>query len=92
MVSLPFTLNSGGKAAATGEFDKGADVVYHASGGSRSGVFDAAVDAGEGKWAIGVGEVAQTVFTCGLGFTIGGLALDAGGVEVGNGLLQTGLG
>jgi basic membrane protein A len=45
---------AGGKAAATGEFDKGADVVYHASGGSGSGVFDAAVDAGEGKWAIGV--------------------------------------
>ncbi|MDX6233347.1 MAG: basic rane protein, partial [Nocardioidaceae bacterium] len=45
---------AGGKAAATGEFDKGADVVYHAAGGSGSGVFDAAVDAGEGKWAIGV--------------------------------------
>ncbi|MEJ7634156.1 BMP family ABC transporter substrate-binding protein [Aeromicrobium sp.] len=45
---------AGGKAAATGEFDKGADVVYHAAGGSGSGVFDAAVDAGEGKFAIGV--------------------------------------
>ena len=45
---------AGGKAAATGQFDKGADVVYHASGGSGSGVFDAAVDAGDGKWAIGV--------------------------------------
>jgi basic membrane protein A len=45
---------AGGKAAATGEFDKGADVVYHAAGGSGSGVFDAAVDAGDGKWAIGV--------------------------------------
>jgi basic membrane protein A len=45
---------AGGKAAATGEFDKGADVVYHAAGGSGSGVFDAAVEAGEGHWAIGV--------------------------------------
>ncbi|MCD9198917.1 BMP family lipoprotein [Aeromicrobium wangtongii] len=45
---------AGGKAAATGEFDKGADVVYHAAGGSGSGVFDAAVEAGEGNWAIGV--------------------------------------
>ncbi len=45
---------AGGKAAATGEFDKGADIVYHASGASGSGVFDAAVDAGAGKWAIGV--------------------------------------
>lgn len=45
---------AGGKAAATGQFDKGADIVYHASGASGSGVFDAAVDAGEGKWAIGV--------------------------------------
>lgn len=45
---------AGGKAAATGEFDAGADIVYHAAGGSGSGVFDAAVDAGDGKWAIGV--------------------------------------
>jgi basic membrane protein A len=29
-------------------------VVYHAAGGSGSGVFDAAVEAGEGNWAIGV--------------------------------------
>jgi len=45
---------AGGKDAATAEFDNGADVVYHASGASGSGVFDAAVDAGDGKWAIGV--------------------------------------
>lgn len=45
---------AGGKAAATGEFDKGADIVYHASGDSGAGVFDAAVEAGEGNWAIGV--------------------------------------
>ncbi len=45
---------AGGKAAATALFDGGADIVYHASGGSGAGVFDAAVDAGDGKWAIGV--------------------------------------
>ncbi len=45
---------AGGKSAATGQFDKGADIVYHAAGGSGAGVFDAAVDAGDGKWAIGV--------------------------------------
>jgi basic membrane protein A len=45
---------AGGKTAAAGEFDQGADVVYHAAGASGSGVFDAAVEAGKGKWAIGV--------------------------------------
>lgn len=45
---------AGGKAAATGMFDQGADVVYHASGGSGAGVFQAAVEAGDGMWAIGV--------------------------------------
>jgi basic membrane protein A and related proteins len=49
-----FDDTAGGKAAATGEFDKGADIVYAAAGGSGTGVFDAAVDAGDGKWAIGV--------------------------------------
>lgn len=43
-----------GKATATGMYDQGADVVYHASGGSGAGVFEAAVEAGDGKWAIGV--------------------------------------
>lgn len=43
---------AGGQAAATGEFDKGADIVYHAAGGSGAGVFDAAVEADH--WAIGV--------------------------------------
>jgi basic membrane protein A len=45
---------AGGKTAAAGEYDAGADVVYHVSGASGSGVFDAAVEAGAGKWAIGV--------------------------------------
>ena len=43
---------AGGKAAAAAEFDNGADIVYHASGASGSGVFEAATEAG--KWAIGV--------------------------------------
>jgi basic membrane protein A and related proteins len=45
---------AGGKAAANAEYDGGADVVYAAAGGSGAGVFDAAVDAGDGKWVIGV--------------------------------------
>jgi basic membrane protein A len=45
---------AGGKEAAAAEFDGGADVVYHAAGASGSGVFEAAADAGEGNWAIGV--------------------------------------
>jgi len=41
-----------GKTAAAGMFDKGADVVYQAAGGSGGGVFEAAKDAG--GFAIGV--------------------------------------
>jgi basic membrane protein A len=41
-----------GKTAAQGMFDNGADVVYHAAGGSGGGVFEAAAEA-EGM-AIGV--------------------------------------
>ena len=35
-------------------YDDGADIVYHAAGGSGGGVFEAASEAGEGNWAIGV--------------------------------------
>jgi basic membrane protein A len=45
---------AGAKAAASAEYDNGADIVFHATGASGSGIFAAAVDAGEGKWAIGV--------------------------------------
>ena len=41
-----------GKTAAAGMYDKGADVVYQAAGGSGGGVFEAAQDAG--AYAIGV--------------------------------------
>lgn len=45
---------SGGKTAAQGELDKGADVIYHAAGKSGLGVFQAVAAAGKDKWAIGV--------------------------------------
>ncbi|MCX6397129.1 MAG: BMP family ABC transporter substrate-binding protein [Propionibacteriales bacterium] len=45
---------SGGKVAAEGQLDKGADVIYHASGKSGNGVFEAVTAAGDGKFAIGV--------------------------------------
>jgi basic membrane protein A len=55
-----FAAPAKGKVAAKGMIDNGADVVYHAAGGSGSGVFDAAVEArGAGKagtWAIGVDQ------------------------------------
>ena len=47
-----FTDPAKGKTAAEGMFQQGADVVYHAAGGSGGGVFEAA-KAADG-WAIGV--------------------------------------
>lgn len=41
-----------GKTAAQGMYDNGADIVYHAAGGSGGGVFEAASESG--NWAIGV--------------------------------------
>jgi basic membrane protein A len=41
-----------GRTAAQGMFDAGADVVYHAAGGSGGGLFEAAQEAD--AWAIGV--------------------------------------
>ena len=43
-----------GKTVGAGMYDDGADIVYHAAGKSGLGLFDAVVEAGEGKWAIGV--------------------------------------
>lgn len=45
---------AGGKQAAEAMYQGGADVVYHAAGKSGLGLFEAAVAAGDGKWAIGV--------------------------------------
>ena len=45
---------SGGKLAAEGQLDKGADIIYHAAGKSGNGVFEAVQAAGDGIWAIGV--------------------------------------
>lgn len=41
-----------GKEIALSHYDAGADIVYHASGGSGMGVFEAAI--AKDKWAIGV--------------------------------------
>ena len=43
-----------GKTAADGQFQGGADIIYHAAGGSGAGVFTAAKNAGAGHLAIGV--------------------------------------
>lgn len=48
-----FTSPALGKTAAEGMLSQGADVIYHAAGGSGSGVFTA-VKAKAGAWAIGV--------------------------------------
>jgi basic membrane protein A and related proteins len=45
---------AGGKTAAEGLYDGGADIVYHAAGKSGEGLFQAVQEAGAGHWAIGV--------------------------------------
>ncbi|MDF5751307.1 BMP family ABC transporter substrate-binding protein [Spongiactinospora sp. TRM90649] len=51
-----------GKTAGAKMYEEGADIVYAAAGDSGLGVFQAAVAAGAGKWAIGVdSDQAQTV-------------------------------
>ena len=42
------------KEIALAWFADGADIVYTAAGGSGRGTIEAAVEAGEGKWAIGI--------------------------------------
>jgi hypothetical protein len=42
------------KEIALSWYNDGADVVYTAAGGSGRGTIEAAVEAGDGKWAIGV--------------------------------------
>jgi basic membrane protein A len=53
-----FTDPAKGKEAALAMYEEGADVVYHAAGGSGAGVFEAAKEtsesAGSKVWAIGV--------------------------------------
>ncbi len=51
---IGFENPAGGKVAAEGQLDKGADVIYHAAGKSGNGVFEAVEAAGEGNMAIGV--------------------------------------
>src|SRR3546814_9767005 len=42
-----------GKEIALGQYSAGADVIYHAAGGSGGGLFEAALETGD-VWAIGV--------------------------------------
>ncbi len=49
-----FNDSASAKTAAAAMYENGADVVFHAAGASGSGVFDAAAEAGDGMWAIGV--------------------------------------
>ncbi len=49
-----FANPAGGKTAATALYDAGADVVFHASGLSGNGLFDAVATKPDGVWAIGV--------------------------------------
>jgi len=43
-----------GKEIALSQYADGADVIYHASGGTGLGLFQAAQEKGAGYWAIGV--------------------------------------
>jgi basic membrane protein A len=43
-----------GKEIALSQYAQGADVIYHASGGTGLGLFQAAQELGPGHWAIGV--------------------------------------
>lgn len=45
-----------GEQLATGMYNQGIDVIYHAAGGTGKGVFDAAVKKGAGYWVIGVDQ------------------------------------
>ena len=49
-----FENRSGGKTAADGLYDQGADIIYHAAGKSGLGLFDSVSTQGKNKWAIGV--------------------------------------
>ncbi len=43
-----------GKEIAVSQYEAGADVIFHAAGGTGLGLFQAAIEQGEGAWAIGV--------------------------------------
>ncbi|GAX88471.1 BMP family lipoprotein [Effusibacillus lacus] len=43
-----------GKTLASSMYQNGADIIYHASGGTGDGVFQEAKERGKGFWAIGV--------------------------------------
>jgi basic membrane protein A and related proteins len=49
-----FNDSASAKTAAAAMYENGADVIFHAAGASGAGLFAAAAEAGDGKWAIGV--------------------------------------
>jgi basic membrane protein A len=51
---LAFNNPPRGKALAESQYAAGADVIFHASGGTGKGVFEAARAAAPGRWVIGV--------------------------------------
>jgi len=53
-INTSFFNPSGGKQAAEGMIDDGADIIFQAAGQSGLGAIDAVVAAGKGHWAIGV--------------------------------------
>ena len=53
-IDTSFFNPTGGKQAAEGMIDDGADIIYQAAGQSGLGAIDAVVAAGDGYWAIGV--------------------------------------
>jgi len=53
-INTSFFNPSGGKQAAEGMIDDGADLIFQAAGQSGLGAIDAVVAAGKGHWAIGV--------------------------------------
>jgi basic membrane protein A len=88
-----------GKALAQAQFASGADAVFHASGGTGAGVFQAAREAPPGRWVIGVdvdqsaeapGRVLTSV-TKNLDVSVFGLIRDAKAGTFRGGLISQGL-
>jgi basic membrane protein A len=88
-----------GKALARAQYAGGVDVIFHASGGTGAGVFEAAREAPAGRWVIGVdvdqsaeapGRVLTSV-TKNLDVSVFGLIRDASAGRFHGGLLSQGL-
>jgi basic membrane protein A len=88
-----------GKALALAQYAAGVDVIFHASGGTGAGVFEAAREQPAGRWVIGVdvdqaaeapGRVLTSV-TKNLDVSLFGLARDVKAGTFRGGLLSQGL-